>query len=215
MEKKVNKGTFRVRRVGVKDIEAILRALAMEDKENVGESKDVQKGKEDIVRDIVELAVGNGDMQYKDLPLDERILDIYLETDHLDNKLACKIRRRASEFLYKADISVDLGTSVNNMAKIVHETNVKNGFSKFDGDFLGNIALVHSELSEAVEEFRAGMPTVYFGDDGKPEGVAIELIDAMIRIMNILTPMGIDIEKCMLVKDTYNGTRGHLHGKNR
>lgn len=214
MEKKVNKGMFKVKRISVKDIEAILRELVEEDKNAVLESSKEQKNTENLEW-IADLASDNGDIPYKDLPLDERILDVYLKTDSLDNKLARKIKRRASEFLYKHDNFTSLDISVNELAKIVHKTNVKNGFNKFDKDFLGNIALVHSELSEAVEEFRAGMPTVYFGEDGKPEGVAIELIDAMIRIMNILTPMGVDIEKCMFVKDTYNGTRGHLHGKNR
>ncbi|MFA7143134.1 MAG: hypothetical protein WC175_04055 [Candidatus Dojkabacteria bacterium] len=214
MGKKVNKDVVNVMRVSVKDIEAILRELVAEDQETVEKSKDVLEN-ESVVKAIVRLTVENGDMPYKYLPLDERILDLYLKTDHLDNELARKIRRRASEFLYKADNFTNNGISINNMAKIVHETNVKNGFNKFDEDFLGNIALVHSELSEAVEEFRAGKPSVYFGEDGKPEGVAIELIDAMIRIMNILTPMNIDIEKCFFIKDTYNGTRGYLHGKNR
>lgn len=214
MKKSANRSRLVAKRVGVKDIEAILRDLVNEDKENAEKCSKEQKNVDDLEW-IADLAWDNEDMLYNDLPLDERILNVYLKTDRLDNELARKIRRRASEFLYKADTSTELGTSVNDIAKTVHETNIKSGFNKFDKDFLCNIALVHSELSEAVEEFRAGKPSVYFGEDGKPEGVAIELIDAMIRIMNILTPMNINIEKCFFIKDTYNGTRGYLHGKNR
>ena len=46
------------------------------------------------------------------------------------------------------------------------------------------VILFHSELSEALEEYRShhGLTEVYAGQDGKPEGIPIELADFVIRI---------------------------------
>jgi len=80
------------------------------------------------------------------------------------------------------------------------------------------IALVHSELSEALEEYRNGNmdkgyeDSVYYGPDGKPEGVGIELADAAIRIMDMCENYGIDLEKCIRIKHGYNITRPYKHG---
>ena len=65
-----------------------------------------------------------------------------------------------------------------------------------DHTFPERIALMHSELSEALEEFRNGhgVSEVYYGPDGKPEGVPIELADAIIRIADCCGSHGVDLE---------------------
>lgn len=76
------------------------------------------------------------------------------------------------------------------------------------------LALIHSEISEALEELRK-TPTVlmtYYGKDDKPEGFGIELADAIIRIMDLCAALGIDLEKCIEEKMAYNETRSYRHG---
>ena len=89
-----------------------------------------------------------------------------------------------------------------------------------------SIALMHSELSEALEEARDGkmMTTIYFETDipdrprgtgplRKPEGVPIELADAVIRIADFCGLHGIDLERAIRLKMAYNRTRPQRHGK--
>lgn len=53
------------------------------------------------------------------------------------------------------------------------------------------VALVHSELSEALEDFRVGkMTTVCRASDGKPEGFPSELADVCIRWWDYLGAYG-------------------------
>lgn len=52
------------------------------------------------------------------------------------------------------------------------------------------IALIHDEISEALEEYRNGKQLVY-DHAGKPEGQAIELIDMTIRIADFLAHHGL------------------------
>lgn len=94
----------------------------------------------------------------------------------------------------------------NSKAHGFHEANRR------PGEF---IALIHSELSECLEEFRSGHePTeVYYREDGKPEGVAMELADAVIRCFDMAYVFGIDLEAAILEKHAFNKTRPFLHGR--
>lgn len=83
--------------------------------------------------------------------------------------------------------------------------------------FSEKIALMHSELSEALEEWRNGhaLPEIYYGENGKPEGVPIELADVLIRIFDTAAAYGIDLDEAVRIKMKYNSTRAHRHGGKR
>lgn len=78
------------------------------------------------------------------------------------------------------------------------------------------IALMHSELSEALEEHRNGhsVEKVYYNENkpNKPEGVAVELADCVIRIFDFCGRYDIDLESILKLKMEYNSTRPYRHG---
>lgn len=95
------------------------------------------------------------------------------------------------------------------------------------------LALIHEEVSEALGEIRSGHEPgkVYFTSkhDGsqwneqsfdnegtpqrKPEGFAVELADAMIRIADLAFLTGIDLPAAIAIKHQYNVTRPFKHGR--
>lgn len=47
----------------------------------------------------------------------------------------------------------------------------------------------------------------------KPEGEIVELVDAVIRLFDILGSYDVNVEEIILEKLAYNASRGHKHGK--
>ena len=76
------------------------------------------------------------------------------------------------------------------------------------------IALSHSELSEALEEFRQGYPLdkINYAPNGKPVGFAIEIADAVIRMADFCGRWNIPLEEALRAKLAYNRTREPRHG---
>jgi NTP pyrophosphatase (non-canonical NTP hydrolase) len=74
------------------------------------------------------------------------------------------------------------------------------------------LALLHSEVSEAVEDVRRGMMAEGVREDGKPVGFVTEMADVAIRWADMLGAMGIDIEGAIRRKMAFNATRSHRHG---
>jgi len=123
---------------------------------------------------------------------------------------------------------------LNELAKEIHRTAVEHGWWDDNRTFGDIIALCHSELSEALEEYRDGKPMAYFVRDHsvfpqyandyadetdfteyngeKPEGIAVEMADCIIRILDWCGKENIDIDQIIRIKHEYNKRRPYKHG---
>ena len=129
--------------------------------------------------------------------------------------------------------------NLNQLAKEVHENAVSHGWWDTPPSIPEALCLIHSELSEALEEYREGKPLVYgtcalaaedcrfsgvcdrVGQPGeageiegpcKPEGIAVELADVILRTLDLMAHLGVDVDAVVMAKHRYNLGREYKHG---
>jgi NTP pyrophosphatase (non-canonical NTP hydrolase) len=107
--------------------------------------------------------------------------------------------------------------NLNDYCKEVHEANQKWWHDINTGERLNRnvgelLALVHSEISEALEGHRKNLP-----DDKLPHRkmFEVELADAVIRIFDICEGMDLDLEGAYREKMAYNKVRSDHKVENR
>lgn len=129
--------------------------------------------------------------------------------------------------------------NINQLAKEVHENAVAHGWWEKPPTLPEALCLIHGELSEALEEYREGNPLIYgtcalaaedckfsgvcdnVGSPGvegavegpcKPEGVAVELADVILRTLDLMAALGVDVDAVVMAKHRYNLGREYKHG---
>lgn len=109
-------------------------------------------------------------------------------------------------------MSSEFITNFNAMAHQVFITASDHGFWDDPKPNQGEkIALMHGELSEALEAIRHGDPP----DSHIPEftGQEAELADAVIRIMDYAYKYELRVAEAIVAKNAYNVERPYKHGK--
>lgn len=102
--------------------------------------------------------------------------------------------------------------TIDNIGSLILEVNRANGWDVATPESWNEkykipsvLALIHSEVSEAMEAYRA---------HDKAEFVE-ELADVVIRVLDLTSGMGCDIGQAILDKIEVNRLRGYRHGGKR
>lgn len=167
-------------------------------------------------------------------------------TDTNDARPYLKAMMQWPNPLFVPDLDAAIRLGIHTLADRVSQTAHEHGWWDINDDGSRNmgemIALMHSELSEALECWRNNEDYLWYrygkdaksdnpelpaheltiGDEdsdtmipGKPEGIASEFADVIIRILDTCHTLEIPIVEALLRKAAYNDTRPYRHGGKR
>lgn len=104
------------------------------------------------------------------------------------------------------------------LQEAMHDIALQKGWWNPEKTFGEQIVMMHSELSEAIEAYReedGDIHRIWFDENGKPEGVVIELADVVIRILDTCGKYNLNLLSAICVKAKYNESRTMRHGNKK
>ena len=184
------------------------------------ELRDAQGQLDESVRKEAQLGLEANKLRDRIQEQDVTIAKYDDENRALHKKLE-KYDTEAAKLVWKWDKG---STALTRWARAIHENAVAHGWwvksSADAGESCADsdrplpeiLMLCVCELAESMEEYRNGKPLIYDGEDGKPEGIAVEMVDCMIRILDWMGHNGVDVDELLRKKHEFNKGRPYRHG---
>lgn len=104
--------------------------------------------------------------------------------------------------------------TISSVIRESHATAVDKGWwEDSERNFPEQLMLMVSEIAEALEEYReSGLDQLLYFDGSKPNGIAAEFADLVIRLADTCGRYNIPLEEALRQKMAYNKTRPYRHG---
>lgn len=99
-----------------------------------------------------------------------------------------------------------MAKTLNEWTRDIHQNAVEHGWWDEPRSFGDIVALCHCDKETQCEV--DGKPE----HSCKPEGIATEMVDCLIRILDWCGKEGVDVEAVLAQKHEYNRTRPYRHG---
>ncbi len=101
----------------------------------------------------------------------------------------------------------------NALAKGFHHREDGTEYDPLDPERIAaRLALIHGEVSEALEECARGRMDLWHSEGGKPEGFGVELADVFLRLVDLAESTGVNLGHMVRIKHWYNLSRPIRHG---